>query len=568
MKRNIILLSLVVLFSFTSLFSQEKALGFDSLQSLASFGIFTNEFDAMSDVNVLRSAPGFSSLDKTYIFAGVANSRQGTASTNTDTGPLFLAGYFSPIKMSMGLSFDSSPTISTINNGTSSVTATKTVGTTNYIWESSITENKYTLQSEDMNISGGFILPTGPILLGAGINFSYKSNTSGIAIDTYAQNNGVETVKYYRDAAGASAEPDPVLDYTHITTKTSPDTVIDTEVTVPVYIPLGEVVKGLGISAQMSWKNRNLSSSIEEKYQVESSSTFAGATINNNLIEDYVNTLGTNIEAVLEMNPIFGKNSKNRLEIYGNVSFELPIPSEYKNITSTITLDASANASDFDQTEVTQVRKGLLKYSAEAGASHYFYYDFDNWAVLGFKPVAGLSIAYQPTDDYYMEKQITINRSDGATGASDGTWDDAVDSIAVTENRYYNNNDGYPLEIRMPLSLASSFKWKQKDWIFGLTFSNRVGVTPIYSITTDKQDIMDSVSTTYTGDQTQPALDSTDISHVSSSSVTTSLDWSFDYTNTIILNFYLPNDIRLDVLSVVNLLEINNLIIQCIIPLP
>ncbi|AEJ62371.1 hypothetical protein Spith_2115 [Spirochaeta thermophila DSM 6578] len=224
-----------------------------------------------------------------------------------------------------------------------------------------------------------------------------------------------------------------------------------------------------------------------------------------------------------------------------------------------------ATINSFTQTDLTTERAGIFKYDLNIGANHPLYFPFGDWADLALNPGIGVGLSYWPSSDYYSKSSEQVVKDDGN---NDGDFNDTADTVTTTTTTYYNNNDGDPVELSFPVSLGTAFKWKQKEWVFGVTLASWMSMTPIISFESSKVDTQEVhvVQKDGTGVTTSETI-TTKVEGDYGTSRTTA-DWSFGIQNGFILNFYLPDNIRLDVLVTTNLFEFDALFIQAIIPLP
>lgn len=573
MNRNVCLALLVLLLVGGSLFAQERLFP-SSIESYASFGLFTNELDAAFDANNLRNDPGIQALNRSYIFGGLANPYWLDTDEFSTTLPFTVGAYLHPLGLSAGLEFFSDPDISTRENGTTALsTATKTVTvgneTTNYTYVDQKTETTYSaLQREDVQLSLGGLKKLGPMVLGAALSFSFESGLDYGSANAYADANSTTTTTYYYDTAGAGEAPKMEEDYKETTIETGPRTHTSLSLMVPFYMPLGGPIKGIGASVRLGWENYNYSTSYKTEITEPKNSTVTGFVIDDDFSEEILNVFGFGIDSTLSLQPLLGNSPKNRLDVSVSIDTELPLPGTYKEQDVNKNVDVAPGTTtinNYTQTDTTQERAGIFKYDLDIRASHPLYFSFGDWAELALKPGIGVGLSYWPSGEYFLKSSEEVEKIDGNT---DGDFNDAADTITTTTTTYYNNNDGLPVELSFPVSLGTAFKWKQKEWIFGVTLGSNMSMTPTISFESDKR---------YTDEEKVVVKDGTGV--ITSETTTTkvegdygtsrtTVDWGFVIANRFALNFYLPDNIRLDVLVTTNLFEFDELTIQGIIPLP
>ncbi|ADN03005.1 hypothetical protein [Spirochaeta thermophila] len=574
MKRNVCFVLLALILVSGSLFAQERLPFFSSFESSFSFGLFTNEIDAAFDANDLRNDPGIQDLNRSYIFAGLANPYW-LQTLDSASAAFIVGGYLHPLGLSAGLEFFSDPEISTRENGTTANTATKPVTsgtkTTNYTYVTDQTETTYSaLQKEDISLTLGGLKKMGPMVLAAALNFAFESGRSFGTADNYADQNYTQTTTYYNDIAGAAEAPKMEEDYKETTTYTAPSTYTNLSVMVPFFMPLGGPIKGIGASVRLSWENYNYSTSYKTEMTTPKYTDPGGSFVfHDDFTEDVLNALELGIDSTLSLQPLLGSDPKNRLDVTLSLDTRLPLPGKYteqdvdKDVDPNIGSLATINS--YTQTDLTTERAGIFKYGLDIGANHPLYFPFGDWAELALNPGIGLGLRYWPSSDYYSKSSEQTVKNDGN---NDGDFNDAVDSVTTTTTTYYNNNDGDPVEISFPVSLVTAFKWKQKEWIFGVTLASGMFMTPTISFESDKRYTYERkvVVKDGTGMTTSETI-TTKVEGAYGTSRTTA-DWSFGIQNSFILNFYLPDNIRLDVLVSSNLFDFGSLFIQAIIPLP
>jgi hypothetical protein len=568
MKKKAVLITALVLFIAGFGWAQ-TAMTF-SLENQISFGLFRTPYDFAFDPCEFNMESSFSNLGSNYFFGGLFNP-YGFPATSSAAVPL-LIGYYNGGENPWAsmLYMDIDPTISTRENGiTATSTAGKLVGTINHTYITDQTEDTYLhLQDEDTYISLGGGMGLGPLNCGLFITYSHELNEDGAAIDTWADNNRTRTITYYYDTALITEAPNMATDYVYTLTETDPDSDLSLDFQMPVYMPLGD--SGIGGILGVEYRSHDDSTSYLESYTPPAD---AGAgtfwNVDDNSVTDKTGYFSVNMTPTYFMQPLFGSHNENRFEVGIDAELVFNTAGTYSSIVSDKDFDYAGSGAAFtysnaSSVETTRERKGTTEYDVDLRAKHYLYWDLAESIEFGIAPELRAGIDCDPIADTYNTTQTAINRVDGN---GDGDFDDAADTITTVTTTYLNNGDGGDFTVVFDLSLPSALKFRIEGAPFGVTLGSEIGVRS--EITFVKDVANTNSSTTVAVDGTGAAVsDSSTTAARSTESQSTTMDWFFDASYALALNFYLPADILLDVvLNGNNLLVFDSLSIQATIPL-
>ena len=588
--KKILILILLVFFVMLAGLSAQSQISFPvtSLQSGVSFGLFPNVMDASFNLISFGDMDNFRTLNNNYLFVGLSNFWDLTTTSVSSAKPA-QAGFYhkGPMPWSVLGAAYATTTNSGFNNGiSSSTTATKVTGTapdlTNNVWVTQTINDQYVwLDAASYDVGSQFLIQMGGISTGLVIQYYYKQDYSGAGAATWAANNRTETETNYYDTAIATAAPNPAVDYTVTRTWSSPDTYTEIIGAVPLFLEFDSVQLSTVTSVDFVMYDgttfSTYSGGVGPTTEIYSDPVgpgpaggiYTNTEANSDVVKYKSVIIGSGSTVVLPA--LFKGNKNNRLEVSlgGNVGFFMHDPEVDTYITQTYNYPgggADPTASTRSVQTKTTNYAGMTYYKVMAKVRHYLYFDFGP-AVFGVSPIIDASVENNPYLGYtpfYKTSSTEVVRVDGD---NDGAFTSAADTITTTTTTYNNYDDGIPFELRVTVMAPASLKFHQEKWPFGVTLGADVGVTYTIDFTTDVTDRTSTVH--HQEDGTGTVLDNTTTTAATGYTVTdVTQSWIFTNWFKLGLNFFLPNDITIDViLNSSNLLQFDALTAQVNIPL-
>lgn len=583
-KRLVLFVSALALLAAAAAWSQTTT----SLESSISYGIFSNPYDFAFNPSDSVSGPGFTGLQKSYLFGGLTNFFSQKATSGLVTAPLTF-GYYSAGSMPWSglLQFQDNPaqpttavsdnTATTISNSTTLTTGTPPV-TNTYNWVQQSTQTTYDFkQAENLYAFGQALVGhLGPVNTGLWVYFSQKQNAFSTygTTDTWLGAN-VTTVQTNNYDTNPGGVPAPKLNYTYTNTKKDPQTQTNFDASVPFYLPLGKMA--LGGSLTGSYQSNDKSSSTSQTYTAPQATGAGNFQTNDTSVTDQTGYFGVNGVATLTLPALIGKNKYDRFDVGFNGGVTFNNAGNYVKVTNNqqysyagggaalAPSNTTGTATSYNST--TDTRVGQTGYNVDLSAQHYFYFDIAQPIVLGIAPQLSGGISFTPTSTqpYYVSQQVLVSKVDNN---NNGVYTDAADQITTTTTTYSNNTQNGAFAVAITMTLPTALKIAPKGWPFGITLGNEMiaGAT----ITTTTANTASYSTQTVVTDGTGATLNTTDSNTIAgTTNKTTKTNWTFTTQNSLGLNFYLPGDSTLDVtLNTNNFFTFDNLTIQAVVPLP
>jgi hypothetical protein len=584
----------------------------NSLLLQTSQGVFTNELDAASSVKELSSGPGFSELESSYLFGGLANIDL-TAATGTTggsspglVGPLTL-GYYqaADIPWSVFVKFEKNDfggqnkkTVTIPGGGT----ATKPVGSTDYTYVTAEVTREYeTYWVELMDDEAQVLMGFGPWNVGLFAGFERDN-------DFNQSDNLSATYEYFADTAGGGSAPDTSKDYEISVDKTDFLTggtgkTTDLSFGIPIYYG-GGMTRHYG-NLDIDYSKTDRTREYQAKYTTPQinenqpdtpteggpngtpTATPAGNNTYQEVEKDNVSEIATTfgLDATYEiiLPAFFGDNDANEVLIGTNLGFtshggEYSTDYVFQNYDyGSPGGSATRLTRNDDSTSTTLEASNDFDFSA--WFQHAFYFDVGAGVEFGIRPAA--SLGYERVGDTGGDPRITkqkiVDRRD-LTG--DGDFGDAGDEIETTTIKYDDavwNVTAASAEPASPENNFTASVWvptgvtvQPDGWKFGVA----LGSTPNLSYTLGSSKVeYGSKTTTVVNDGTGAEQSRTEQDNSGANQTTTNEgvqhEFTIEATHNLSVFVDINESVRVDVdLNGNNLLDFDSLTIQAIIALP
>lgn len=465
----------------------------NSTRSYTSFGLFTNPLDGAANVDEEGMGPGFSELENSHLFGGLANLNRVAASadpvftTDTDEGlsipePMILGFYSAgsvPWSVFAGSRFEPldqrSNSYENALNGPNNEVVTEGTTDTSYTWYDYVESREYEGKIADTILQYGQFLTSL-----AGINTGAVAGVyRGGGYD--AEDNYTETRQYQYDAAVAGEVPNPAVDFRRDYELTDYDFDKTTHVglQIPAYLRTGRIGHSAGIGVEYRTTDRSFNQSLE--YSVPQDNTNIGIStvsaadlndiLNDNTDDSYdpeqlslapvtpaanqftelptwgktevVTSIPVSARYALSM-PFFGEHEENRLMVGINGQAEMRT-AEYRREETWQLYDFTPGGEGTPNTRNEAVQgttvSAVLPWEVGVNAMHSFYFDFGENVVFGARPGISAALARDigyddPFDD--LSDGISFSRAHGTldsretTVSTDGNNDGAFDADADT----------------------------------------------------------------------------------------------------------------------------------------
>jgi len=557
-----------------------------SLEKGLTAGTFENEVDFS-----FGASPAFGDFAKSLIFAALGNPMAGfspyieyTAFDSTFSFPLMF-GYYSPKLLPVpfsgfaALEFDALDNRGIPRDSTVPTYSTKPVTsgttTTDVAWTSSSVETLYTYLTVTDYWTTQFQALTriGPAVFGLQF-YANKDNQAGDVTGAEAYFSETTTTAYY-DSAGAGLDPVPELDYSRVEVVRN----IDPAAALPaagdsgLYAFTSDIRFGVPFAmktgaadhrAALGLTIQSTDSSAEYSY-VESAhgdpAAPGGAAVN----EDALTVTST----------------PSTVRISLNYELRLPARSGGGNKwMAGISADLGVNGNDysFDHVDrdfdlsVLGVKTGIpggthesyvstysstLDFDLDLTGSRTFDFAIGSGVAYRFAPTLGLGFTTTSNGEEALEtERVSYTQVLDANGDYDGAAYDRT-TIAVTGDPAYTRSFG------LGLALPTGLKLKPAGWPFSLL----LGAEPSMNVATTRSTTAGTTSTATVDTITGGTVTATTITPTISSPVTTrQMTYRFSEEHYIGVSFTFDGGVRLDAALIGSLLDINNFVIQGVIP--
>lgn len=572
MKR--IVLFLFILLTLTAFVSAQNT-GLTSVFFDSSVGVFENELDT-----ALKVGPDFTSLDYSYLFAGLGNLEKVEADTNAWFGIPLWAGYYKAgdKPWSVFAGFVATDSTGNLAGGTTytpgapeTVTDPVTGDTTDHQWNSGVLTTDYTANRlfDDLDFSGQYLFMLGDMNTGVYLGVEI--------IDASTQaNNYTETDVRYYNSSGAGVIPTPTADYTITRAETDKDTNSTYSIGIPLFIGADSLSHALNVTADINFIDN--STTYEQTYS-GTPDTALGWCINVEVDEiiDKTTTTDIGVDYTLTKAGIMGDHPDNELIINaaGGVSIE---SQKYSGVITSQWVfyagggAAAVNGPRDDDSDINTY-KNALDFDISIGAGHSFFFDLGNMVEFGFIPE--VTVGFNMDNPVLVEQKVVIDRQDND---SDGAFTSAVDRIITTTTTYTNTawgkvvNNVSTMNIITTLALPVAATITPEGWPISITLGSKPQVQMKNTITTTKTQVSSTVTSTVDGTGADVGVVAT--TNAGTSDETTVTDTTIDVTAehnigfTMPLGEYVRLDISLDLSTAINVLDFKDLVIQAIISLP
>lgn len=558
--------------------------GLISVEGYSSAGLFGNELDAALTVDETGNKPAFSELTGNYLFAGLTNLNQMTASdifVASANNPLW-AGYYSMGEMPWSLfaaMYIDGILISENEYGGSTITNTNfTIGTETFTYVSRQVERTNTKNRlfDRLQKEVQFLISLGEI--NTGVYLALDLNDTSAQINNY---NTVDT-RYY-DSTGGTA--DPVQELNYATTETRTDYNASTKISlgVPLFLRTGDLAHTVNLLTALTLGDMSTTAS----YSMDNNPNDTGVALATYTeADDTINTtsdLQVDASYNLAMPALFGENPNNEFSIIGKVGIGIQGHSIKDIITTQQKTFAGGGAAptlgtrNDDSIEITY--SGGFDFDILAGVGHSFYYDFEPGIRFGFNP--NIALSFDQNNPTLVSQWQYINRTDGG---NDGTLNTAADTVVTTTRTYKNatavdtatgvvTGDAISIStITLVTSLPMSITFQPKDWPVALI----LGSTPTCSLEASFRSDSDGVWSQTRHTENGDGSGATDATREADTAGTETIMYSSNNLyalNVIGLSMNLGENVALDISldfssTAVNLLQFGELSVQTIVKLP
>jgi hypothetical protein len=571
MKR--IVLFLFILLTLTAFVSAQNT-GLTSVFFDSSVGVFENELDT-----ALKVGPDFTSLDYSYLFAGLGNLEKVEADTNAWFGIPLWAGYYKAgdKPWSVFAGFVATDSTGNLAGGTTytpgapeTVTDPVTGDTTDHQWNSGVLTTDYTANRlfDDLDFSGQYLFMLGNMNTGVylGVDISDASPQA---------TNYTETDVRYYNASGAGVIPTPTADYTF--TRTETDKATDS--TYSIGIPLFMGTDSLGHTINLTADINLVDNSVTDVQTYSGTPDTALGLVTNVEVDETIDkttTTDIGVDYTMTKAGILGDHPDNELTINADGGIIID-SSKYSDVLTTQNVSyagggAAAVIGTRDDDSTTDTCKNAFDFDISIGAGHSFFFDLGSMVEFGFIPE--ISIGISMDNPVLREQRVVINRVDGD---ADGAFTSAADTITTITTTYTNTtaaagNNISTMEIETTLALPVAATITPEGWPISITLGSKPQVQMKNTITTTKTQVSSTVTSTVDGTGADVGVVAT--TNAGTSNETTVTDTTFDVTAehniglTMPLGEYVRLDVSLDFSTAINVLDFKDLIIQAIVSLP
>jgi hypothetical protein len=397
--------------------------------------------------------------------------------------------------------------------------------------------------------------------------FGQNNSTPG-AIATWMANNYTRTQTVFYDTVGAGVAPVSAADYTHTWTRSNPDTVFNTGLLVPLYMPIGRV--GLYVMPGINYSFTDQSHLYTESYsppQQAGGGSFTNVASTDSLAS-VTSNFGGSVNTTLYLPPVIGGSAQNALLVMlnGHLSYYFKDP----EVQTTVVQDFNyagggaalvvTNLGTATDTLVTTTYQGNPYFYAAPAIQHLIYIDLGD-ATLAFGPQLRVA-AYDKIGANRTQVQ-TVNKVDNN---SDGLFTNAADRITTTTITY-GNNTGMAYVLDTSFSLPTAVNFHPRGALFGIIVgaTAAVGYAAGFMIEPEES----AATTVHVVDGTGAAVgtDVVTLAGPAYSTTTWTSSWSFTASMNLCLTFYLSGNGTRDILF--NGDPAANLVtVQATIPLP
>ena len=556
-----------------------------SLEKGLTAGTFENEVDFS-----FGASPAFGDFDKSLIFAALGNPMAGfspyieyTAFDSTFSFPLMF-GYYSPKLLPVpfsgfaalefdaldnrGIPHDSAvPTYSTkpVDSGTT---------TTNVAWTSGSVETLYTYLTLTDYWTTQFQALTriGPAVLGFQLYLN-KDNQDGDVAGAEAYFSETTTTAYH-DTAGVDLDPVPELDYTSTEVVRN----VDPAAALPAAGDAGLYAFTTDIRFAVPFAMKTGAADHRAALGLTIQSTDASAEYSD-VESAHVHTAGG---AAVNEDALSVTSTPSTVRISLDYELRLPARSGGGNIwMAGISADLGVNSNDYSfdhvnrdyNLSVLDVKTGIaggthesyvstysstLDFDLDLTGSRTFDFAVGSGVAYRFAPTLGLGFTTTSNGEQALEtERVSYTQVLDANGDYDGVTAYDRTTIAVTGDPAYTRSFG------LGLALPTGLKLKPAGWPFSLL----LGAEPSMNVATTRSTTAGTTSTATVDTITGDTVNATTITPTISSPVTTQqMTYRFSEEHYIGVSFTFDGGVRLDAALIGSLLDINNFVIQGVIP--
>lgn len=588
--QRIPLLAIMALLPLAMLPAQDSFGPQDSLAAQKSFGLFPNIIDAAFSPVFRPGFPSFGNLESDYLLTGILNLDLLEATDSSLALPFRVGYYHSGDRPWMlGLtSFVRSLSDETVVDGIvvlsqETTTGGGTSGNDETTWVSSdrLLAHDFSSFWAGSSTLGYLVgLETGTILgVQLGLDLSRGDPTD---VGAWLEANRTETLRYYYDTTAGTPPPVPALDYTVTTTRSDPHNDLSLRLALPLAFRTGSLGSTVTLSGE--WATRDRSSAISVLTRLPADATGAPILYDdvNARTTDQITRLGVSLDYRASLPPLVWTSEANETLLNLRFAWAGFLPKDVEENRSSVagsirstpgdltkTMNASTDTVRKDERNIPAGLAGSLGF----GQSFYFSLAPDTW--FSFYPAINLNFLSGPNPGIPGLSEaagaLWTSRSTSTVVAktydATGTVSSYLKTVTITET--LDDGSGTANTYGLEFSFPTALKARPAGWPFGFTLSSNARIR--YSLV-HGTDLTPRVQTSVeTFDQNDDSLGKT-VTRASSEEGSINWlrgSWEVLNENALCLNVPLPGEISLDlILNWNNLLELDSLVAQVVVPLP
>ena len=543
-----------------------------SVLSSSSYGLFGTPIDAASN-----AGQGFLDLDKTYIFAGLANLEQTPVIDSTSNaggvdrlGGVELGAYFDserPWSLFTDLYHDSSTWVTGSKSTTNTYGVPVSIGSNTYQVLSSTVERKnYGSFAEEIDDSAQYLTEMNGMVVGGMIRINTE-DTSGGAGSGYKQT----TTRYY-NAAGAGSIPDAKVDYTIEEEERRRFQDFRFDAWAPLFMP-GEKVDQTFSAAIGFGSSNNGSGKGSKIHSTPVNSTPALTDILHDDVKDKARFFQVGGSYRQAMTSPFMEGETKDFYFGGSLHILFNSPA-YETLNETQRYTHALVGTTVIRSDSTysyasdEIKYGLNTSTTLSGhVGHRFDFDLGDGFSLALNPSVRVNLSRQGDEKAKSRTEITKTDTN-----SDGVVDTTITVTTEYENMsdpITNSNRSISSAIKVDILPVCAFKYQPEKWKVGFTLGAQFDLSMEY--TTIKQKV-GSVSTTTKTESSAGTTIGVREDFYGSDRKTHTMDWVATLNHSFSMNWDIAENATLyaDLGATVGsgIFDIGNLTVQAVISLP